>query len=108
MKAFLARMTPRLKGMVFKAEMDLVKANMLLLLVFTGAVSGSWILDISFLFNLGAGNDEAEESEEDEHDEEREEKDKSEGDDSLLLSSSSPIDGNCIFNLPSIFLKLNF
>ena len=108
MKAFLALMTPTLKGIVLRAEMDLVKANMLLLLVLTGAVIGSCVFDISLLLdNHGAGNDEAEESEdEDEQEEERDENDKSEGEDESLLSSSfSPMDGNCIFSFPSIFLK---
>ena len=109
MKAFLALMTPMLKGMVLRAEMDLVKANMLLLLVLTGAVSGSWIFDVILLvLDLGVGNDDAEDSEdEDEQDDERDENDKSEGEDESVLSSSfSPMDGNCILNFPSIFLKI--
>ena len=39
-KAFLARMTPMLEVTVFRAEMDLVKANMLVFRDWTGAVAG--------------------------------------------------------------------
>ena len=47
MKAFLARMTPMLNVTVFRAEMDLVKANMLALSDMTGALAGCEALENS-------------------------------------------------------------
>ena len=102
MKAFFARRTPMLDVTVFRAEMDLVKANMLVLSDLTGALAGGEHTSLLL--------DSLENSEEEE--EVREENDNSddvgdpEREPSSSITLSSPMDGNVTLNFPSIMLGL--
>jgi len=98
MKAFFARRTPMLDVTVFRAEMDLVKANMLVLSDLTGALAGGEHTSL-LLDSLEISEEEEEVSEENDNSDDV-------GDPEREPSSSitlySPMDGNVTLNFPSI------
>ena len=103
MKACLARMTPMLKVTVFRAEMDLVKANMLVLRDLTGAEAGGE--DTRFILESPEISEEDEDVSEENDD--SEEVGDPEWEPSSSITLSSPMDAILIRNFLSMMLALN-
>ena len=91
-----------LKVTVFRAEMDLVKANMLVLRDLTGAEAGGE--DTGFILESPENSEEEEEEEEDvsEENEDSEEVGDPEWEPSSSITLSSPMDANLIRNFLSM------
>ena len=97
MKAFLARMTPMLAVTVFRAEIERVKANMLVLCDLTGALAGGEVS--TFLLVSVEDVEEEDVSEENDDSDDVGDVDR---DPSSSITQSSPMDANLILNLPSM------
>ena len=103
-KAFLARMTPMLEVTVFRAEMDLVKANMLVLSDLTGALAGG---ERIFLESESLEKSEIEDedvSEEIDNSEDVDDPDRKPSSSAITLSSQ--MDDSLTLSFPSIMLGL--
>ena len=102
-KAFFARMTPMLEVTVFRAEMDRVKANMLVLSDLTGALAGAG--HTSLPLDSLENSEEEEEEVSEEHDNSDDVGDP-EREPSSSITLSSPMDGSMTLSFPSNMLGL--